>query len=119
MGGAERVVDEDVGELGQLATELGIVLGLPRLEARVLEDEHLAVAQRRDGGAPVALEIRPAGETRFATSFSRTRWPENARVTEYLTVRLADVAPDAYTLRAVADLGGGETIVTERPVDRR
>jgi TonB family protein len=71
------------------------------------------------GGRPVQVEIRPAGETRFASSFVRTRWPEAGRVTEYVTIRLADVAPGAYTLRAVVDLGDGAIIVTERPIERR
>lgn len=43
---AERVVDEDVAQLAMAAANSGIVLGLTALEARVLEDEHLAGLQR-------------------------------------------------------------------------
>jgi TonB family protein len=72
-----------------------------------------------EGGQTIPVEIRPAGETRFAPSFTRARWPEAGPVTEYLTVRLTDVAPGAYTLRAVVELGADEKIVTERTVERR
>ena len=41
VGRAECVVDEQVGEPGELTREVGIVLRLTRLPARVLEDQHL------------------------------------------------------------------------------
>ena len=47
VGGAERVVDVDVGQLRQRARELGVVVGLARLEADVLEQQDLAVARAR------------------------------------------------------------------------
>ncbi|MSR35187.1 MAG: hypothetical protein EXR95_00895 [Gemmatimonadetes bacterium] len=71
------------------------------------------------GGTPIALEMRPAWETRFGTSFARTRWPEAGRVAEYLTLRLIGVAPGAYTLRVVAYVAGAGAVVTERAVERR
>ena len=45
VGGAERVVDVDVGERRQLAARLGVVALLAGLEADVLEQQHLAVAE--------------------------------------------------------------------------
>ena len=42
MRGAERVVDVDVGELGELRGELGVVLRLTLLVADVLEHEDVA-----------------------------------------------------------------------------
>ena len=45
VGGAEGVVDVDVREFSQGAREVGVVAGLPRLEADVLEDQQLTVAQ--------------------------------------------------------------------------
>ena len=41
VGGAERVVDVRVGQFRELGRELGVVLGLARLVADVLEHEHL------------------------------------------------------------------------------
>ena len=46
MRRAERVVDVDVGERGQLLAEGGVVLLLALVEAQVLEQQHVAVAQR-------------------------------------------------------------------------
>ena len=40
--GPEGVVDVHVGQRGQLRGQLGVVLGLPRLEADVLEQQHVA-----------------------------------------------------------------------------
>ncbi len=56
--GAERVVDVDVGELGERACELRVVLGLAGLEADVLEHQDLARREllRR---APRAPRRRP------------------------------------------------------------
>ena len=71
------------------------------------------------GRPPLWQGEAAAGETRFGPSFTRTRWPQSERVTEYLTVRVADVPPGSYTLRAVADLGGGQSVVTERQLERR
>ena len=45
VGGAEGVVDVEVGEPGQRVGQLRIVLGLARLEADVLEQQHVARAQ--------------------------------------------------------------------------
>ena len=45
MDGAERILDEQVVAVGQLARELRVVGGLPRVEARVLEHRELAVEQ--------------------------------------------------------------------------
>ena len=49
MRGAERVVDEDVAEFGDLLREGRIVLFLAGMEARVLEQEDIAVLQLGDG----------------------------------------------------------------------
>ena len=46
--GPERIVYVHVGERGQLARELGVVLGLPRLVANVLEQQQVTVAQPVD-----------------------------------------------------------------------
>ena len=43
--GAERVVDVDVRQFRQRPCELGSLLRLARLEAHVLEQQDLAVAQ--------------------------------------------------------------------------
>ena len=98
VGGAEGVVDIDVGELGQRACELGVVVGLAGLEAHVLEHQHLAVAEllgerphllAHDAGASVTVASvssrrrsttgasdssasrRPSGRPRWETSTSR------------------------------------------------
>ena len=42
VGGAEGVVDVEVGQPGQSLGERRVVLGLPRLEADVLEQQHVA-----------------------------------------------------------------------------
>ncbi len=46
MRGAERVVDVDVGELGERLRKRGIVLFLFRVEAQVLEQDDLGSAMR-------------------------------------------------------------------------
>ena len=55
VGGAEGVVDVEVGERGERLGELRVVLGLARLEADVLEQQHVAglepVGHRLDLGA--------------------------------------------------------------------
>jgi hypothetical protein len=43
--GPKRVVDVGVGQLGQPGGQLGIVLGLPRLKADVLQQQHIAAVQ--------------------------------------------------------------------------
>ena len=50
MRGAERVVDEDVAEFGDLLHEGGIVLLLAGMEARVLQQQDVSVLQLRDRG---------------------------------------------------------------------
>ena len=52
--GAERVVDVDVGERGEAARQRRVVLRLARLEADVLEQQHLA---RRRARAPSAVDL--------------------------------------------------------------
>ena len=49
MRGAERVVDEDVAEFGDLLREGRIVLLFAGMEARVLQKKDIAVLQLRDG----------------------------------------------------------------------
>ena len=44
--GAERVVDEYVCQIGEGTCEVGRVLGLARIEARVLEHQQLPVTER-------------------------------------------------------------------------
>jgi hypothetical protein len=53
--GAERLVHVDVAELREVRAERGVVLGLPRLEAQVLEHHDVARARRRDQ----RLDARP------------------------------------------------------------
>jgi hypothetical protein len=45
VGGAERVVDVDVGQVGERLRKLGIVLGLPLLVAHVLEHQDLTAVK--------------------------------------------------------------------------
>ena len=47
VGGAEGVVDVDVAELGEAFGQVRVVLRLPRLEAEVLEQQHVAGAEAR------------------------------------------------------------------------
>ena len=49
VGGAEGVVDVDIGELRERGRELRVVGRLARVEAQVLEQQHVAVAQLADG----------------------------------------------------------------------
>ena len=49
MGGAEGVVDVDVGVDGERLGELRVVLLLLGVEAEVLEQDHLAGLEPRDG----------------------------------------------------------------------
>ena len=46
MGGAERVVDEDVAALGELCRVAGVVLRLPRVESGVLENGDAVVTDK-------------------------------------------------------------------------
>ncbi len=48
MGGGERVVHPHVAELGELGGEEGIVLLLALVEARVLQNQDVAILHRRD-----------------------------------------------------------------------
>ena len=76
--GAERVVDVDVGELGERARELGVVARLARLEADVLEHQDLAVGERL-GQRPDLARRRPPGRAsrarRSARAAARRRAP--------------------------------------------
>ena len=59
MRRAEGVVDEEVGRRGELLRELGHVLLLLLVEARVLEEEHVAVGHLADArGDAVADAVR-------------------------------------------------------------
>ena len=49
VGSAEGVVDVDIGELRERGRELRVVGRLARVEAQVLEQQHVAVAQLADG----------------------------------------------------------------------
>ncbi len=55
MGGAERVVHVEVRERREPTRKLGVVLGLARLEAAVLEHQHIARLQARGQ----LLHLRP------------------------------------------------------------
>ena len=57
MGRAERVVDEEVAPLRELARELGVVLRLARVEARVLE--HLDPLVRKERAQVLAHGLDP------------------------------------------------------------
>ena len=48
MGGREGVVDIEIAERGERLDEFGVVLLLALVEAGVLEQQHVAVLQRRD-----------------------------------------------------------------------
>ena len=56
VGRAEGVVDVDVGQVGQAVRERGVVLGLARLVADVLEHEHVAGPQRVGLGAHLVAD---------------------------------------------------------------
>ena len=56
VGRAESVVDVHVGQVGQAVRERGVVLGLARLVADVLEHEHVAGPQRVDLGAHLVAD---------------------------------------------------------------
>jgi hypothetical protein len=56
---AERVVDEQVPVRGELTRELGVVLRLARVEARVLEQAHAFVRQELAQALPHRLEREP------------------------------------------------------------
>ena len=48
MSRAESVVDVDIGVRGELFGELGIVLFLAGVKAKVLEEENIAIVHRSD-----------------------------------------------------------------------
>ena len=73
VGGAEGVVDVDVGQLRQRARELGVVLGLARLEADVLEQQHLAVVRAARSSAAHLLARRPPARASTGAPVSSRR----------------------------------------------
>jgi hypothetical protein len=54
--GAEGVVDVEVGELGEPLRELRVVLGLAGLEAAVLEQQDIALAERLGRGPDLVAD---------------------------------------------------------------
>ena len=60
VGGAEGVVDVEVGERGEAFGQLRVVLRLPRLEAGVLEQQHVAGPERAAAQVDVARRPPPA-----------------------------------------------------------
>ena len=83
MGGAERVVDVDVGKRGQLLCELGVVLLLAFVETDVLKHHDVAVVQRIGG----ILDVRA----------------------DYVAAQ-CDVAPNQF-LQALGDGGKAERLL--------
>ena len=88
--GAEGVVDVELGELGELGRELGVVLLLAGLEAAVLEHEHVArrraprrrcARRRRRHRARARRRLRaaPRAAPPPAPSRARARGPSAAR----------------------------------------
>lgn len=69
------------------------------------------------GVMPVAF--RPAGQTLFGTEWARRPAGRGGRAVEYLTLDLAAVGPDTYTLRTIVELPGGDQAVEERRGLRR
>ena len=73
MSGAERVVDVDLGQRGKLLAELRVVLFLAFVEAQVLEQQHVAIAQR-DSLRLSIFAHRVGGENdRLAQQFGQTQ----------------------------------------------
>ena len=62
VGGAERVVDVDVGQRGVALRQLGVVLRLARLEADVLEHHDVPVGHVVEGGRQHDLLPQQLGE---------------------------------------------------------
>ena len=67
----ERVVDIDFRQRGKRLGEIGVVLGLARLEADVLEQEQLAGLQRRGLGLRVVADDVPGHRDRLAEQLAQ------------------------------------------------
>ncbi len=88
--GAEGVVHVDIGERGQGPGEVRIVLGLPGVEAQVLEEQELSVLQLPHRlscalsddllgeGDPAIQQLRPAGPPRGAGRAPAAALPSDA-----------------------------------------
>ena len=61
VGDAEGVVHVEVGQGGELAGERGVVCLFPRVEAQVLQQQHLALAERGDGGLDLRADAVGCG----------------------------------------------------------
>ena len=104
MGGAERVVDVGVAELGELLAKRRVVLLLALVEAQVLEQEHVPLAKRRRLLLRV-LAHRVARERNWlAEKLRQTQggWAQRELLLEALARRTAEVAHE-NDARAVAD----------------
>ena len=64
MGDAEGVVHVEVGQGGELAGERVVVRLLLRVEAQVLQQQHLAFAERSDGGLDLCADAVGRGGDR-------------------------------------------------------
>lgn len=78
--GAERVVDVDVGALGQLLRVAGVVLGLLLVEAHVLEHQQLRGAPRR-ASARAAFHLSHVRSLQGSSTASEARPPHLTPVT--------------------------------------
>ena len=104
MGGAERVVDVGVAELGELLAKRRVVLLLALVEAQVLKQEHVPLAKRRRLLLRVLAHRVARERDRLAEKLCQAQgsWAQRELLLEALARRTADVAhkDDA---RAVAD----------------
>ena len=102
MRGAEGVVDVDVRVGGERLRELRVVLLLLRVEAEVLEQQHLAVAEPLDGVLGAGAERVARDRDRLAHQLAQplAHRPEPEAVAD-LAVGPAEVAgeDDAGALR--------------------
>ena len=88
VGGAEGVVDVEVGERGERLGELRVVLGLARLEADVLEQQHFAGPERAGHRLDVAADDRRRQVHLGAEQLGRAASPTGAH-----RERRIDLAP--------------------------
>ena len=120
--GAERVVDVDVGQRRVALGQLGVVLGLARLEADVLEHHDVAVRARRRASArerdrrrrAARRAARPPGrsENSGSRSFGRPRW-----ATQHEPRALLAQLLERRQRRADARVVGDAAVLVQRDVE--
>ena len=103
MGGAERVVDVDVGELGEAAGERGVVRLLARVEPQVLEQDDVAGLGdgRLDVGAITSSSAVTGALEELAEALGR---PGRAGARRRPALRPAEVRRDHEARAALEEL---------------